>query len=350
MKRFISVVLCFVFLLSACSKKEVDVSQPFREYAYVEIESLPQYDFLNTFLKNNEDPQIAIPDVSGDTFALHVAEGNVVYYKRGKNSVDLKESLGFPFAAISSTIHANPFGSFNTLVANGLVKKDDINTEGAKTDGVEFDFSSCGAPLDIELNSILYSQKDQNYAFTKEGCEEFVKAVITIAKTNTANLNSLRVGEYRYPSVSYSPKDDCYYAFVINYDTNYAYITAIYLRSSDDKIITEVTLQNMYIEYPARDGSAGSSIGILCAEAEARFEVLTLLTAIEQTLVGTCYFAEYTDIPISHDGQKYTIPFEYQLGDYTVKLYREKYSANVDKGYHDSFEQHICILNKKEED
>ncbi len=333
-KLALAFVLVTAMLLGACTSAPVSEvvnneadTEDYPKYEKVDTESLALYKQVAQVLEGCENTALEKPLVEKDTVAYYPSEGKAMY-ELGKAEVALDRSIGFPFVQIVSDKSINHFAGFNALADNGLVKPDN---EALEDDGVAFDFVNQDITIGtLDLNSPQFFQEKKSFAYSEQGCKELAERIVMLAKTAEGNRNCLTCEGYS-PKMYFSESDDCYYSFVMQYNTSRAYVTAVYMTSEDGKTVTDVTIQYMFINYPVTDCEAGVSIGINRALLGSRFEMITLFTATEQALAGDCYFASRSDIPRNHYQASYVVPKEYKVGDYTANLTVDKYRTENDE-------------------
>ncbi len=325
--------LVIIFTFSSCVSQPVlepleepDESEPAtanKETGEVlsKSEFIEYYDEIYKAVKENEDPKIALADVYNSRAPKEFTRGEVMMNEYGQCQVMLEKSVGFPFIDVSAETKANPFSNFNLIADMGLLEK----KEAARSNEVEFNYrGSAVYPYNLELCSVSMPLEKKDYAYNTMGCNEFLKNVITLSRTNKGNLNLLAY----YPTVHYSESDNCYYSFIIEYNNSDGYITALYMRSQDGKVIDDVTLQAMRISFHTTNFAAGATSGISFQDLRYDFEILTLTTAIEQLLSGECYYTVYGGaLPENHFSQVYYIPKEYSLSNYKVELDKAIYQT-----------------------
>ncbi len=306
----------------------------------IDTDKLQEYAAVKALLKDNQNSSLSKPETYKhiDSFWFDSDKPNTFLHIGGKALVPLNESIAYPFLEVCADMQANPFRNFNTLVQSKKVIPTANALKQANGD-VLFDFGFVDFTAAYKLHSLASTPEKTAYAYTKEGCEAFVQAVIALAKTNTVETPAL-LTEKQYPLVHFSQQDNCYYGYLLQYGTSYGYGLAIYFRSDDGKNITDVTLQTMRIAFPSTDYSAGVSIGMSARDADDCFEVVSLITAIEQLLAGDAYI----DVPLQDNpdlfGGKYTFPSQYTVGVYTASLQCETYQSvmsNGEKYYYDTF-------------
>lgn len=351
MKKILAVIVLVsvVFLSGSMVSKGSETAadekcgEGFPVYAKADAESLEYYEQVAQVLKTCRNNDLAIPASEKNTVA-HFYDSNKVMYERGKSLVDLNLSIGFPFAEIVSEMHGDPFVSLNGLIDSGLLKADGKHLSASADEGVDFNFVNQDVAMGrLCLNSLLFPQEKKTFEFSQQGCEELVERIVMLAKTAEGNLNSLS-RNLMVPEIRYSEADDCYYSFVVRYNTSTAYVTAVYMTSDDGKTVTDLKIRYMFIGFPLGDSEAGASIVVNRALCESRFEMITLITAAEQVMAGDCYFASRIDIPRNHYRTNYVIPKEYQVSDHTATLTKDKYITEN----RESFEVYSYSLSRNE--
>ncbi len=290
-----------------------------------EAEELEIYKKLNKIFEENKGDELRRPDTQGDS-SVYCHNGEYMH-ESGKATVDLEKSVGYSFAVLSSKLNANPFYNFKLI--SKAVKLENIPLYGDKENeyGMIFDSTILeGFGGNMEFNESRFEVEEDEYIYDSEGCRMFLQDVISLMRTNNGNRNNLSVYG-RTPSVHYSEKDKCYYSFIVKYDTSYAYINAIYFRSDKGRIIDNVTVQSMSISYNTSDYAAGVSNYFAYNELTTDFEIVTMISAIEQVLAGTCYLEGKDYLPREHFGQSYFFPRSYKAGDYRASLVSECFCA-----------------------
>lgn len=351
MKRILSVAALLtacVLLFAACGNNNdteaKDKAWETTEYSQIDAQTLPYYAHLQPLLEKNDDPQLEYPRTDAQLVARHAKQENWVMHRGEKGAVPLDQCVGFSFVSVCKSVRANPFANFNTLLGTGLLKRETNEQAEMTEQGITFDFTHLDAKIALELNAATAATQKQSYPYTQEGCAAFMREVVLLAGTNTTNDYFLMVPQ-GYPPMYYSEADNCYYSYVLRYDTSYAYIAAIYLRSDDRKTVTDVTSQTLFNAYPITDCAAGVSIGMEINRCNARFEVVSLLTSIEKVLTGTCYVQEYTNLPVDQYLQSYTVPTTYTLDGYTANVARNRYRVETGPLV-ETFDTHTYSIGK----
>lgn len=305
---------------------------------YLKIEKLYYYDSLLKLLQGNQESEdMGEFNVSYEKpvkLLSKSGESQRVFHKSGKCATYSDKSLGQPFAEISTKMNANPFSNLNLLVDKGwLVANEDrdIREENKKLNGIVFDFeditkNTCN--MYIEYNAPMFSVNKQ-YAYSEQGCKDYLRTVAALEKSNSNTLTFVASPKIDVFNVKYSKKDECYFSFIINYDSSNAYITALYFRSDDSKYITDVTAQVMCIAYPYDDFSAGVSISLSSLSAQEELGKMSFFMALEQALTGECLISEDTVIKDESD-KKYVIPYEYEGKNHTAKISEKYYVTDLE--------------------
>ncbi len=301
-----------------------------RTKEWIDAKSFDRYELIRGFLENNPGVTLTKPDSQGDSSAYIVEDIiDMVVHSSGKATVYTEYSVGYPFAVICSEMAVNPFYNFSVLKNDYNLQDETFNYKSSLEEGVEFDSEYLtDTSGKFEFNAPSFSLKKKEYPFTEYGCTDFLKNVVSLMKTNTGNLNNLTVYG-NLPTIYYSHEDECYYCFVIKYDTSYAYINALYFRSDEGEKIDNVTAQSMFIEYPVSDFAAGASISLAYNDIAADFEVITMVAAIEQVLTGTSYLEGRRDIPSDFFGQRFFIEGNYELEGFDVGFDQKYYRRDV---------------------
>lgn len=346
MKKFI-VSICILLVLAVLffrsSNKDSEIIAPCSttenttETEYLDVKKLYFYESLYELLEGNQEPE----DMG--IFNTY-SELNIELFDYGYPSVKHAhsalttfsyQSMGYPFAEICMKMNANPFSNFNLLVDKGWVLPDEYIELKDKFDGVAFNISGyspndCG--IYMEDDSESFSLK-KTFLYNKHGCEEFLKTVISLERSNlyTPTFVALPEPHELYDIyVNYSEKDDCYYSFFINNSRSEAYITAVYFRSSDKKHITDVTAQLLCISFPVGDGSAGTGTSMSLFNSRENIGKIGLFTALEQTLTGNNIFSIKNAVKY-YDNQEYcVIPEKYEGENYTATLNAKKYRTGLE--------------------
>lgn len=299
-------------------------------------EFIEYYDCIYDAVMKNENPDIVRADVYNSDAPKEFKKGEIMMNAYGQCQVMLSKSVGFPFIDISVQARANPFANFNLIVDMGLLEK----KEAPRGNEIEFDYRGTAiSPYNLELCCVNMPVEQKVYAYNTTGCGEFLKNMIALSRTNKGNLNILT----NNPAVHYSESDNCYYSFIIEYNNSDGYITALYMRSQDGKVIDDVTLQAMRIGFCTTNCAAGGGTGMAFRDLRYDFEILTLTTAIEQLLSGECYYTVYGGaLPENHFSQVYYIPKEYTLKDCKVQFDKANYEG---PNYYESFDLYTYRLN-----
>ncbi len=223
----------------------------------------------------------------------------------------------------------NPFSNFNLLLKSGMIVSFS-ELEDEKTDDVVFDYSndiysSCG--LYLEYNLPKFSTNKTSYPYTQEGCKEFIRTAATFENANFGTLKFLSLPDKYDVNVHYSDYDNCYYSHIIYCTGSISYVTAVYFRSSDGKVIDDITAQVMSAEYPYGNFAVGISLSTSRCDARESFGIMSLFMSLEKTLTGNLLFDESTVVPGASHDMVFVMPAVYEGTNYTAKVSKELYGS-----------------------
>lgn len=342
MKKIIATVcllLALTMIFVSCSgKKETETvtSESTSKAEYLDVEKLYFYESLYELLKENQEPVPMGRFNTHTEYMIPLYESNpqIVMHKCGKCATYSDRSIGYPFADICTEMNANPFSNFNMLVEKEWIVPSESETEK----NVVFDFTDsifdCFG-LYMEYNNPRFSV-NKKFEYSEEGCRDYYITVAALEKSNVNTQTFIALPSSSAPEINYSAADECFYSFIINYDSSNAYITALYFRSDDGEYITDVTAQVMCAEFPYGDFSAGSSLSSAGIAASEELGKMAFFMALEQTLSGECLFSEPTVIHCDSHDIKYIMPAEYEGKGYTAKINAKQYVSA--KEYHSATE------------
>ncbi len=333
----VCLLLVLTILFVSCSGiKEKETTTPdsptknSEKAEYIDAEKLYFYESLYEILKENQEP---VPMGSFNTHTeymipLYESNPQIVMHKCGKCATYSDRSIGYPFADICTEMNANPFSNFNLLAEKGWVVPSESKTEN----NVVFDFTDdifdCFG-LYMEYNNPRFSV-NKKFEYSEEGCRDYYITVAALEKSNVNTQTFIALPTSSAPEINYSTEDECFYSFIINYDSSNAYITALYFRSSDGEYITDVTAQVMCAEFPYGDFSAGSSLSLAGISASEELGKMAFFMALEQTLCGECLFDKDTVIKYDSHDKKYIMPAQYEGKNYTAKINAKQYTSAME--------------------